>query len=221
MNEEINIKEFKELETAIIEEYQKRLNDNLLLCETEEGLKKVLNWEGKTYKGDVKTKLIKYITKKNKLQLNQDLTHLYLIENTKDNFNELVITIDWFKSKMWGSNPRSYTNFGFEGSSIGGCGYDKRSTATAEALNSYKPLLRLLYKKKNDLLKLDVYKNKETSDINRNGLGYGSGYSILPRFEGGVGVSSHIKICEGLGLKWESHTQAKQSDIYIIREEKV
>ena len=38
---------------------------------------------------------------------------------------------------------------------------------------------------------------------NRNIFGYGSGYGILPYFEGGVGVSSYYKIFNTIGLEFK------------------
>lgn len=138
----------------------------------------------------------------------------------------LVITIEWKKSRMWGLNPTAFTNYGFYGSSIGGCGYCKKSTATAQALNDYLPIIRLMYIKKNKELghRKEVYidqngfENKSERGINHFLFGYGSGYDVLPRFEGGVGVESHRGIIEKIGLKWDVIADTDHVNVYLIKE---
>ena len=91
-------------------------------------------------------------------------------------------------------------------SRVGGCGYDKESTATSEALNQFNAILKLMYAKKNDNI-----------DMNNHELfGYGSGYGILPSFEGGVGVSTMRNICESIGIKWNDVAHGKNYDVYSI-----
>ena len=146
------------------------------------------------------------------------------VEQAEDFKTPLIITIEWKRSQTWGMNPKPYTNLGFEGSSIGGCGYCKHSTATAQALNSDLRILKLMYFKKEAELRQrkPTYKeqngHEENSEraINHFLMGYGSGYSALPRFEGGVGVNCHFKICEMLGLKMESVTDTKHVNVYRI-----
>lgn len=53
------------------------------------------------------------------------------------------ISVDWKKSRTWGSNPTAEVWFHYEGgnayaksASIGGCGFDKRSAAVSEALSN-------------------------------------------------------------------------------------
>jgi len=48
-------------------------------------------------------------------------------------------------------------------------------------------------------------------------FGYGSGYGVLPKFDGGVGVSCHQGIMEKLGLHMETITSTKTTDVYMIR----
>ena len=79
-------------------------------------------------------------------------------------------------------------------------------TAIFEALNSNKSILKLLYEKKNNNI------DKSNHEL----LGYGSGYGIIPAFEGGVGVSSHQRIIEGIGLKMQTITSTKNTDVFLI-----
>ena len=84
-----------------------------------------------------------------------------------------------------------------EGKYTGGWGYDKLSTAIAEVLNQYNPLMKLMYKYIDD----KMFEEGSLTINNHKVLGYGSGYGILPYFESGVGVSSFYKIFDNLGLK--------------------
>lgn len=122
----------------------------------------------------------------------------------------LTINVEWRKSKMWGMNPtaEAYVNgIGQVSSgSIGGCGYDKQSTAVANVLNQVPQFLKLMYELKNN--------NTETK--NHDLFGYGSGYYVLPSFEGGVGVSCYPKIFEKIGYKFETIANGKTFDVFRI-----
>ena len=84
-----------------------------------------------------------------------------------------------------------------EGKYTGGWGYDKLSTAIAEVLNQYHPLMKLMYNYIDD----KMFEEGSLTINNHKVLGYGSGYGILPYCESGVGVSSFYKIFDNLGLK--------------------
>ena len=84
-----------------------------------------------------------------------------------------------------------------DGKYTGGWGYDKLSTALAEVLNQYQPLIKLMYSYIDD----KMFEEGSLTINNHKVLGYGSGYGILPYFESGVGVSSFYKIFDNLGLK--------------------
>ena len=77
-----------------------------------------------------------------------------------------------------------------------------------EVLNEYLPLKELLYNYKEKYL----FENKLTQVNNRDIFGYGSGYGILPYFEGGVGVSSYYKIFNTIGLEFKQVNDT----LYII-----
>ncbi|MEE9571522.1 MAG: hypothetical protein V3W20_00570 [Candidatus Neomarinimicrobiota bacterium] len=194
---------------------------------TKAGLVKFLTHHGKQYKGTVeqqRAKFNKYLTNRMNKDIEEMLYNISLIEQADKFDRRLVITLEWKRSYQWGSNPTASTNYGFSGSSIGGCGYCKTSTATAQALNSHLPLMQLLYKLKNKELR-----NRKDSYIDQNGhnntteqgfnhhlFGYGSGYGVLPHFEGGVGISSHCRIIQKIGLKWHDITNTKRTDVFMI-----
>lgn len=128
------------------------------------------------------------------------------------------ISVEWKKSKMWGANPTgecwysyidsngnrqsNYINSG----SIGGCGYDKLSTAVANCLNQINEVLKPLYS----------LKNSNTEVKNHELFGYGSGYGILPSIEGEVGVSCYPRIFEKIGYTFSSVASGKTYDVYTI-----
>lgn len=201
---------FKKLRKLAIKEAVENINESIALCETPEGLRSVMSRYDKKYKGNEKEKMLKLLAKyrvEKIADVNQEIDRL---ENAPD-FNDIfTITVEWKRSRMWGSNPTAYTNYGYQSDSIGGCGYCKHSTATARALNSNDSILKLMCAKTERALR------KGESIKNRDLLGYGAGYSALPRFEGGVGVNSHRGIIEGLGLKWNDITSTKNVDVHTI-----
>jgi hypothetical protein len=144
-------------------------------------------------------------------RLRKDLKRIDTIENANNNIISITINVDWVKNPTWGYNPHAvvYTNNGdmTEGRASG-CGYDKESTAIAEALNKNNDILKLLYIAKNKKM---TAKKTNNHDL----LGYGSGYGVLPYFEGGVGVSSLLYIFRKLGYKISEH-HTEKSDFYTI-----
>jgi hypothetical protein len=221
---------FDNLRDAIVVEHNKALLEKIHNLDTEKGIKEALSRNNKNYKGNIKAKLIKFFTRENVKTLTEKIQQLKSVEEAPDFSIHLTVSLDWTPSRMWRSNPRAYTNFGFKGDSVGGCGYDKRSTALAEGLNSHLPLLKLMYKKKDEELPIfnanpdKLYKDvngkehygRHQHNINTELFGYGAGYNILPRFEGGVGYESHKGIIESLGLTFEAVTSAPNSDVFII-----
>ena len=121
---------------------------------------------------------------------------------------------------MWGANPNAecwYSYKDAEGNhrsgyvtsgSIGGCGYDKGSTAVAMCLNQINEVLKPLYVIKNNVVPMEQQ--------NRDIFGYGSGYGILPSIEGGVGVSCYPKIFKSIGYKFTTQASGKTFDVYTI-----
>lgn len=155
----------------------------------------------------IKNKIIKeYNTR-----LNKNLKRIDTIEKANNNIESITINVDWVKNRTWGYNPHAtiYTNNGdiTEGRASG-CGYDKESTAIAEALNKNNDILKLLYIAKNKKM---TAKKTNSHDL----LGYGSGYGALPYFEGGVGASSLLNIFRKLGYSISEH-HTEKSDFYTI-----
>lgn len=129
-------------------------------------------------------------------------------------FTGAKIQVEWRKNRTWGANPFAecwLNNSGyFVSGSIGGCGYDKLSTAVANVLNQIPALKKLLYTYKNDWLASKPEIN------NRDLLGYGSGYGILPYIEGGVGVSCYPAIFAKIGFEFKHIASGKSFDVFTI-----
>ena len=140
------------LRAAVAAEHTARLNEQERKIMTDEGLQEVLEREGKHYAGDtgtVREKLRKHLEKKHGRRVEEDIKKIVDVSSANDFSGELIVTVDWKKSYMWGSNPRAVTNYGHESERLGGSGYDKLSTVVAEVLNQHLPLLKLLYVRKN------------------------------------------------------------------------
>lgn len=152
--------------------------------------------------------------------------------------NRIKIKIQWTKSRTWGLNPtweawawgetakgggmltpnRDWHRHAM-GGGIGGCGYDKQSTATAEALNALlKPYLFRLSPKWFTRVRND-------NGTTKSGMPYGISSGTHeeqkkmwtlwdPHFDGGVGVNCHEEIVRYLGGKIITHEGGKDWDLY-------
>lgn len=105
------------------------------------------------------------------------------------------IYVTWTRSRAWGYNPRA--ELYAEGidptaGTASGCGYDKESAAVAAALNSSPAALRVLYDLAEGALAAgrDPHCSRSCTGYRwADAVAYGAGYSVLPYYEGGVGVS--------------------------------
>ena len=163
----------------------------------------------------IKNIIIKKLQKKYEKNLAEKFNLLTQIENAKD-FQGAKITIEWKKSSMWGNNPTAecciYGVGTTSSGSIGGCGYDKESTAVAKSLNQSLSFRKLLCEFKNKPENIDV--------CNREAFGYGVSYgytgALIPFLDGGVGCSCYISVFEKLGYKMEHIAWGKAFDVYTI-----
>lgn len=157
------------------------------------------------FKAMIKSRLKVYENKR----INAEFNKLLFSENLQP-IENITITVDWKRSKTWGMNPNAesfvYGLGTLKSGSVSGCGYDKLSTAVANVLNQIPQFLQLMY----------VVKNKNCKKSNRECLGYGSGYGILPAFEGGVGVSCYDRIFTNIGYKFETVSSGKTFDVFSI-----
>lgn len=132
----------------------------------------------------------------------------------------ISISVDWVRSRTWGNNPHAEarTNAGTFSGTASGCGYDKESTAIAEALNQCDSVLKVLYTLKENGLRAGLSDKSKTAACGRsNGdiCGYGAGYGAIPYFEGGVGSSCFWSILKKCGFSTSCH-HGKHSDFYSV-----
>lgn len=130
--------------------------------------------------------------------------------NDLQELNSITISVEWKRSQTWGANPTAAAYINGVGQvssgSISGCGYDKQSTAVARILNEVPQFKKLMFELK------DKNINLKNHDI----FGYGSGYGILPSFEGGVGVGCYNNILNKIGYKFETVSSGKNYDVFKI-----
>lgn len=133
------------------------------------------------------------------------------------------ISVEWKKSRVWGYNPSvtvdawtvdadGATECTTTTGRASGCGYDKQSAAIAEAFNASPAILNALYKAEEKRLKGRESRKQSRRDF----IGYGSGSSARPYFEGGCGVSVFYKIFENCGYIFEQVASGKTFDSYKI-----
>lgn len=182
-------------------------------------------------------KLDKAMDKVHVKELSETLAKIDRIAQAPE-LESATITVEWKPNRMYGPHPTAtaavrgtfvYANdatwirvhpsmdetetkhvftehIGMYTGKAGGCGYDKQSTAVAAALNQCDVILRPLY----------VLSDKNITTPNRDLLGYGSGYGILPYIEGGVGVSCYPRIFGAAGYEFQTIVSTKTTDVYTI-----
>ena len=121
------------------------------------------------------------------------------------------IVVEWKKNRTWGANPRAEVRTGdfyFISSSIGGCGYDKESTATAQCFNKDLGL------KKCALVAMYNNAHKPKNKRYINGVHFFNCSTSF--FEGGCGFSCHRHVFELAGFKLEHQSSGKMFDSYYF-----
>ena len=133
------------------------------------------------------------------------------------------ISVEWKKSRVWGYNPAvtvdawtvdtdGVTECTTTTGRASGCGYDKQSAAIAEAFNASPAILKALYNAEERRLRGRESRKQSRRDF----IGYGSGSSARPYFEGGCGVSVFYKIFDNCGYTFEQVASGKTFDAYMI-----
>lgn len=156
-------------------------------------------------------------------QLKEKLEKLEKVENAPD-LTTISVYVDFVKSRTWGYCPKVET-FSNNKASYGyasGCGYDKESAAIAEALNSDFSAVKVLYLLKEKGLEIGLSAESKTACTgvdNRNIVGYGSGYAVLPYFEGGVGASCFWSMFEKAGFEVKANYGKKENTYTIYKKE--
>lgn len=149
---------------------------------------------------------IKRMNKEIEKEIENKLAHLEAVANAPE-VDYITVNVEYKRSSVWGYNPAVTVITNGESEVFtgyaSGCGYDKESAAVAEAFNKSLGIMKVLYTLKEKALEAgesDESKTACTGHDNRNCVGYGSGYSVIPYFEGGVGVSCFWSILKKAGF---------------------
>ena len=106
----------------------------------------------------------------------------------------ISVSVEWFKSATWGANPQAEVRTGENynvSRKVGGCGYDKESTATAECFNKDLGILKTAL--------ISLYKKEHSKKY--LGSGYGANIDLFGvSFSGGVGFNCHESIITNSGF---------------------
>lgn len=168
---------------------------------------------------------IKRMNKKIEKEIEKKLALLEAVANAPE-VDYITVNVKYRRSSTWGYNPAvevitSGESDIFRGYASG-CGYDKESTAVADAFNKSLGILKVLYTLKEKALEAgesDKSKTACTGHNNKNCVGYGAGYSVIPYFEGGVGVSCFWDILKKAGFDI-SCNYGKHENFYRLNREK-
>lgn len=168
---------------------------------------------------DKKAYLIERQTKHLLKKQAEQVKKIETIFNTELLIDSINISVEWKKSQTWGNNPNATVQINYKNGlrdtfysgSIGGCGYDKESTAIAKALNQCNALLKLMYAKKDKKVKLN----------NQAIFSYGSGYGLLPYFDGGVGTNCFYDIFKAINFKMTKTAYGKTFDCWHVQNNKI
>ena len=201
-----------ELLKTIRNEYQKALLQDVKSIRAIKGLDddKLKNWwyrekmTDKTFKRltektitlkELKQAMIKKATKQNKKLMDEKIQRVEIAKSNEPvKWGKIDIYTNY--SRYWGYSPKGEYKNGFfykAFGAVGGCGYDKNSTLSADMLNSDNNFKSYFYNfiEKKHINKKNILKK----------LGYGVTMSRgIPYFEGGVGLECHIKILKNLGF---------------------
>lgn len=142
----------------------------------------------------------------------------------------VTITIEWKKSRMWGSNPHCEASVEFHDGTYerspvfkcSGCGYDKTSTVIADVFNRY-----LLYKLW-AMTPEQIKGGRGSGD--KGNAPYGINYRQAETwkdsygrehhnpehryFAGGIGANCYQAISEYIGGQWEHTADGKMFDVF-------
>lgn len=167
---------------------------------------------------------IKRMNKEIEKEIEKKLAHLEAVANAPE-VDYITVNVEYRRSSVWGYNPAAEVITSGESDIFrgyaSGCGYDKESAAVAEAFNKSLGIMKVLYTLKEKALEAgesDESKTACTGHDNRNCVGYGAGYSVIPYFEGGVGVGCFWDILKKAGYKTRCN-YGKHENFYSIYKE--
>lgn len=134
-------------------------------------------------------------------------------EKTEVKNATISIIVEYKRSRTWGYNPTAYVTLTAETAdgthkhqtatgTASGCGYDKKSAAVAQALNTLA------------IFDADMIRTKDAHLARGEGMPYGSGYGVMPYVEGGTGLSYIADILKTCGYRCISSQAAGTCEAY-------
>jgi hypothetical protein len=159
-------------------------------------------------------------------RIDRELKRIEIEKNQKP-VTSITISIEWKKSRMWGSNPHATAEVRYqdgtyayrEGYKASGCGYDKTSTVVAAIFDSF-----LRYKLWGKLPTEKKYHINGEKRDRPYGVSFGE-YLLADglgndvkieyrQFSGGIGMSCFPAISEFIGGKFETVASGKSFDVF-------
>lgn len=204
------------LAVKIEKEYNEKLEKALTQKEknrylTEKQVEKVA--AGKKQVIDFAKNIINKVNKTYDAELIDKINKLFKLEENP--VKSIDLRLEWRRGSMQAlqckASAKITYQFGYEYTETGytgGCGYDKESTAAGRVFTDCQQLRRELC--------LLAEKALQAGQTYEKYIGYGSGYSLIPYFEGGVGLNCHLRILEKLGFTCKNVYSDKKSDVWII-----
>ena len=158
----------------------------------------------------------KEANKKARQEAKKAANELARIERQKNQkpVKRITISIEWKKSRTWGSNPHAEAtiqhkdgSFSYGSAKCSGCGYDKESTVIADIFNNF-----LKYK-------LYTPSFEQLPDTRDNGLPYGIYLGQHRHYSGGIGTDCYYSIAKAIGGEFKRVATGKTFDVYEYTEQ--
>ena len=187
VREALNSWYFRDMMTPAAHEAAKTLNPDDILPES------------------ITAKMVKRFVRKTEKERAARLHKLEMAENMELPTTCSVV-VTWARSRTWGMNPTAtvMADYAYNQQTTGhasGCGYDKESTAIADAINANPAIMRILY---------------EHAEVGKSFPYSVYVYAGLPYFDGGCGVSCFRNVFEACGYSWKDVSHTKTSDVYML-----
>lgn len=166
--------------------------------------------------------LTKKAIKKIETETAKKIAYIKELEETEP-AKRIELIVNWSNGSAYGwqaytelktETARTWNTY--EGQRTSGCGYDKRSTATASAMNKSKEIFVIIAEKLEKLPKKQITEYLTRKKSGREFIGYGFDFwgGAFGSFSGGVGFECHRDNLKKLGFDCVTYFEGKQEDFY-------
>lgn len=135
-----------------------------------------------------------------KKRFNKGLARVEQMEKLTSGVKSITLVYDFSRAGVCTATVDFYLTDGrrvTHTGKAGGWGYDKASSAVAEAFNKLPEMLKPLY----DVKEASLQAGNPSAWSNESHIAYGAGYGALPYYEGGVGMSTVDYLLKKIGFK--------------------